>query len=300
LKEAAGQRHWLFNFVLLAAIWGSSFWLLQTAAASMGPWTTSWLRVGLAGLMLLPIVIWRGQTGLLLRHAKALLVVGFFNSGLPFALYGYALMQVSTGLAAILNSTAPLFGALVGWLFYQDALSRWRSAGLMLGFVGAALLALHAPGDISLREGGSGWAVLACLGATLSYGISGNLTQRHLRAVPPMVIAAGSQLGAGLLLTLPGLASWPGHGPSAQAWMALVAVSLFCTALAYILFFGLIQRLGSNATMTVTYVTPVFATSLGVLALGESFDLSMLLCGVVILTGTALATGLLGPRSSTR
>ena len=296
LNPSPGQTHWLIPFVSLAAIWGSSFWLLRIASESMGPWSTSWLRVGLAGLMLLPVVLWRREGHLLIRHIKPLLVVGFLNSGLPFALYGYALMQLSTGLSAILNSTAPLFGALVAWLWFKDPLSRWRSTGLLIGFAGATLLAMNAPGGISLREGGSGWAVLACLGATLSYGISGNLTQRHLKAVPPMVIAAGSQLGAGLLLTLPGLWLWPGHTPSLEAGLALGALSLFCTALAYILFFGLIQRLGSNAAMTVTYVTPVFATSLGVFALNETFNTAMLLCALIILTGTALATGLIGPR----
>jgi drug/metabolite transporter (DMT)-like permease len=296
LSESSGQRHWLFNFVLLAAIWGSSFWLLRVASASMGPWTTSWLRVGLAGLLLLPVVLWRQEGHLLLRHAKPLLTVGFLNSGLPFALYGYALMQLSTGLSSILNSTAPLFGALVAWLWFKEPLSRWRSMGLLIGFAGATLLAMNAPGGISLKEGGSGWAVLACLGATLSYGISGNLTQRKLKDVPPMVIASGSQLGAGLLLTVPGLWLWPDHPPGLDAWLALGALSLFCTALAYVLFFGLIQRLGSNAAMTVTYVTPVFATTLGVVALNETFNTAMLLCALVVLTGTALATGLIGPK----
>ena len=264
----------------------------------MGPWSTSWLRVSLAGLMLLPLVLWRGQFQMLRQHAPTLMVVGFFNSGLPFALYGYALMQISTGLAAILNSLAPLFGALVGWLWFKAPLSRWRSAGLLLGFTGASLLAWQSPGGISLKAGGSGWAVLACLGAALSYGISGNITQRQLQTVPPMVVAAGTQLGAGILLTVPGLPMWPGHGPSPQAWLALLAVSLFCTSLAYILFFGLIQRLGSNGAMTVTYVTPIFATSLGVLALDETFNGVMLLCAAIILIGTALATGLLGPKRS--
>ena len=140
----------------------------------MGPWTTAWLRVSIAGIMLLPLLIWRRETRLLLPNAGILLLSGFLNSGLPFALYGYALMQISTGLAAILNSTAPLFGALISWLWYKEPLSRWRSVGLLLGFLGASLLALHAPGGVSLKPGGSGWAVLACLGAALSYGISGN------------------------------------------------------------------------------------------------------------------------------
>jgi drug/metabolite transporter (DMT)-like permease len=261
----------------------------------MGPWTTSWLRVSIAGVMLLPLVVWRRETRLLLPNAGGLLLVGFLNSGLPFALYGYALMHISTGLAAILNSTAPLFGALISWLGYKEPLSRWRSVGLLLGFLGASLLALHAPGGVSLKAGGSGWAVLACLGAALSYGISGNLTQRRMKTMPPMVIAAGTQLGAGVVLLVPGLMMWPGHGPSAQAWGALLAVSFFCTALAYVLFFGLIQRMGSNGAMTVTYVTPVFATTLGIVALNETFNLTMLLCAGVILSGTALATGLIQP-----
>jgi drug/metabolite transporter (DMT)-like permease len=108
LNVASRQRHWLLPFVSLAAIWGSSFWLLQMASHAMGPWTTSWLRVSLAGLMLLPLVIWRGQTRVLLRHARMLMVVGFFNSGLPFALYGYALMHISTGLATGLVRPRPL------------------------------------------------------------------------------------------------------------------------------------------------------------------------------------------------
>ena len=293
-----GQRHWLFPFVSLAAIWGSSFWLLQIASASMGPWSTAWLRVSLAGLMLLPVVVWRRETQGLFTHVRWLLLVGFLNSGLPFAFYGYALMQLSTGLAAILNSTAPLFGALISWLWFKEPLSRWRSSGLLLGFVGATLLALNAPGGISLKPGGSGWAVLACLGAALSYGISGNLTQRHLKTLPPMVIAAGTQLGAGIVLLVPGVWMWPGHGPSLPAGLALLAVSLFCTALAYVLFFGLIQRMGSNGAMTVTYVTPVFATTWGVWALNETFNLAMLLCAMIILSGTALSTGLIQPGRS--
>lgn len=296
LNTTAQQRHWSLPFVSLAAIWGSSFWLLQMASASMGPWTTSWLRVGLAGLMLLPVVMWRREAHLLARHARMLMVVGFFNSGLPFALYGYALMQISTGLAAILNSMAPLFGALISWLWYREPLGRWRTIGLMLGFAGASLLAWQAPGGISLKAGGSGWAVLASMLATLSYGISGNLAQRKLADVPPMVIAAGTQLGAGIVLLLPGLAMWPGHGPSAQAWWSLIAVSLFCTAVAYVLFFGLIQSMGSSGAMTVTYVTPVFAATWGIWALNETFNSGMLVCAVIILVGTALATGLIKPR----
>ena len=110
-----------------------------------------------------------------------------------------------------------------------------------------------------------------------------------------MVIAAGTQLGAGIVLMAPGLWMWPGHGPSTQAWWALIAVSLFCTALAYVLFFGLIQTMGSNGAMTVTYVTPVFATTWGVWALSETMNSGMLVCAVIILTGTALATGLIKP-----
>ena len=293
MKSPQPSKHWLPDFFLLALLWGSSFLFLQKVSHAMGAIPTSWLRVSIAALCLLPLVVLRQQGTLLSRHWRQLLFVGLFNSGLPFSLFAYALLSITTGLSSILNTMAPLFGALIAWLVYKEQLTRWRSLGMFLGFLGAMLLALEAPGGVSFKPGGSGLAVVCCLLGGLCYGISGNYTQRRLQHLPPMVIATGSLMGGSAALLLPALWLWPTQMPDLPTWGALFISAVFCTGFAYVLFFRLIGHLGSSGAMTVTYVAPVFASLIGVIVLNEKFTGWMLGCAAVVLAGTALATGLL-------
>jgi drug/metabolite transporter (DMT)-like permease len=166
--------------------------------------------------------------------------------------------------------------------------------GLLIGFVGVAMLAW---GKASFKPDASGlvtgWAVLACLGACLCYGISASFTKRHLGGVPSLVIATGSQMGATIGLALPTLWLWPSQAPSSTAWLALLAVGVLCTGVAYVLFFRLIDKVGAAGSLTVTFLIPVFAVLYGLVFLGESVTAWMLICGSVILFGTALSMGLL-------
>ncbi len=278
----------VFEFVLLAAIWGGSFLFTRAGAAEFGPWATAGLRVGLASAFLLPLLVARGQWPALRHKMGPIFFVGLLNSGLPFALYAYALLSISTGLSSILNATVPLFGALVAWLWLKERPGLSRGLGLGVGFVGAALLSWE---KASFHTGGTGWAVLACLGATLCYGIAASYTRKYLTGVPPLAIATGSQIGATLGLSLPMIWYWPTTAPSTQAWGAILVVSLLCTAVAYILFFRLIEKAGPSKTLTVTFLIPVFGLLYGSVLLGETITSSMLGGGVVILCGVALATG---------
>jgi drug/metabolite transporter (DMT)-like permease len=278
------------EFVLLAALWGASFMFMRFGAAEFGAWAAAGGRVGLAALVLLPL-LWRsGQMGILRQRAGALFLSGLLSSAIPFALYSYAVMSISTGLSAILNATTPLFGALVAWLWLQDRPDRNRLLGLALGFAGVALLSWE---KASFKAGGTGWAVLACLGATLCYGIAANYAKRFLAGVPPLVNATGSQIGATVGLAVPTALFWPEQAPSAQAWLAIVALAVFCSALAYILYFRLIAHAGPSKAVTVTFLIPLFAVFYGTVLLGESVTGWMVACGAVILLGIALATGLL-------
>ena len=283
---------WLGDFVLLAAIWGSSFMFMRIAAAQLGPLPTAALRVTVASLFLLPILQLRGQTGMLRRHWKPLLLVGALNSGLPFALFAFAVLHISTGLSAILNATVPLFGALVAWAWLGDRPGLSRSAGLAIGFGGIVLLA---GGQVAVSADGAGlnalWAVLACLAATSCYALAASFTKKHLPPMPALVAATGSQIGATLVLMLPALWWRPAQLPDLQGWAALLVLGVLCTGLAYILYFRLIERAGPARALTVTYLIPVFAVAYGVLLLGESLTLWMLLCGAIVLAGTALASG---------
>ena len=287
----AGPRV-LPEFILLAAIWGSSFLFMKIGAAQFGPMPTAALRVGIAALFLLPIVLLRGQTPLLRKHWRALFAIGLINSGIPFVLFSYALLWIPTSLTAIINATVPMFGALIAWLWFGDRLNRAQTIGLVLGFVGVALLAFGRSGGSGPAGGASAvFAILASTLACVSYGIAANASKRWLYSVPALVSAAGSLLGATVGLALPAIWLWPATPPDLKAWGALIAVGVLCTAIAYILFFRLIERAGATRALTVTYLVPLFALSYGVLLLGERVTWWMVGCGLVIVLGTALTTG---------
>lgn len=293
MKSPQTQQPWLVEFILLAALWGASFLFMRLGASEFGALPTAGIRVSIATLFLLPLMLARGQWPALVQHWKKILFLGMLNSGIPFACYAFALLSITTGLSSLLNATVPLFGALVAWVWLKDRPNGLKILGLLIGFVGVAMLAW---GKASFKPDASGlssgWAVVACLTACLCYGIAASFTKRYLGGVPSLVVATGSQIGASLGLALPTLWLWPAVMPSATAWLALLAVGVLCTGVAYVLYFRLIEKMGASTSLTVTFLIPVFAVIYGVLFLGESVTTWMLICAVVILGGTALSLNL--------
>jgi drug/metabolite transporter (DMT)-like permease len=286
--------------VLLAAIWGSSFLFMRLGAVEFGAVPTAGVRVAIAALFLLPLLLWRGLGPQLARHWKKTFFVGLLNSGIPFACISYALLSISTGLSSVLNATVPLFGALVAWFWLKDRPNGIRILGLVIGFLGVALLAWDKASFKPEVSGlATGWAVLASLLACLFYGISASYTKRHLGGLPSLVTATGSQLGATLGLALPTVWLWPQRMPGTSAWLALLAVGVLCTGVAYILFFRLIENIGPARSLTVTFVVPVFAVIYGSLFLQEVVSMWMVFCGAIIICGTALSANLLQLRGKT-
>ena len=281
------------EFILLAALWGASFLFMRLGTLEFGPLPTAGLRVAIASLALLPVMLSRGLWPQLRQHWKPVMICGLINSAIPFALFSFALLSISTGLSSILNATVPLFGALVAWLWLGDKPGTSRTVGLVVGFIGVALLA---SGKASVKPDASGavtaWGILACLLATISYAVAASFTRRYLSGLNSLMVATGSQIGAALGLALPTLLMWPAQAPSLKAWGALLALGILCTAVAYVLFFRLIEQLGPARAITVTFTIPVFAVFYGVTLLGETVTTWMLFCGVIVLCGTALATGL--------
>lgn len=291
---ALKNKAWLTDFVLLAAIWGSSFLFMRIAALEFGPLPTAAMRVAIAAAFLLPLLLLRGLGSALMENWRRVFLVGLFNSGIPFALFSFALLSITTGLAAILNATVPMFGAVVAWFWLKDRPTGSRVLGLLIGFAGVALLAWDKATFKPDASGvAPGWAVLACLFACLCYALSASYTKRYLTSLPPLVTAAGSQIGATLGLALPAAWLWPARMPGSSAWLALGVVGVLCTGIAYILYFRLITSAGPARALAVTFVVPVFAVFYGGVFLGEAVTLWMLLCAVVIVCGTALSTGLL-------
>ena len=284
------------ELVLLAALWGASFLFMRLGAHEFGPIALAAVRVGLASVMLIPLLASRGQLADLRTHWKGLLLVGALNSAIPFALFSFAALSITAGLSSIVNATTPLWTAVVAFVWLRQGLTPWRVLGLVIGFAGVAFLAW---GKASFKPGAdhSGfWAVLACATATFCYGVAANATKRYLTGVSPLAVATGSQFAATLLLALPAAWLWPSQMPGTVAWTSALALAALCTALAYILYFRLMSRVGPTNAVSVTFLIPLFAILWGALFLQEAVTAQMVAGGAIVLVGIALALGLVGPK----
>ena len=219
-------------------------------------------------------------------------MLGVTNSAVPYFGFAYAALTTGTGVLAIFNSASPLFAAVVAWLWLGDRLTPPRVAGLAIGFAGIVWIIVYKSG---LHAGGTLLAVLACLLATVCYGVSPSVTKRHLSGVSPLAVAAGSQLVGAILLALPAVLAWPATPPGLTAWLVVAALAFVCTGLALLMYFRLIAHAGPANAISVTYLIPIFAIAWGSLFLDEAITWPLLAGCAVVFLGTALATGMLRP-----
>jgi len=287
------KSHDVIELLALAALWGASFLFIRLSAPEFGPTAMAALRCIGAVLFLLPIVAWQRQSGALRVHWRAIAWLGVVNSALPFVLYGVALLAINAGLSAIFNAATPLWAAAIGALWLHERLGPLRVLGLAIGLAGVIGLAWDKAGLTSNEHGISATvAIAACLAATLLYGYGASYAKKRLAGVSPMAMAAGSQLSAALLLALPAWLQRPQAMPGTIAWVSLALLALLCTGVAYVLYFRLIAHIGATNASAVTFLMPAFAAAFGWLFLDEQLTASMIVGGVVILVGTALAMGL--------
>jgi drug/metabolite transporter (DMT)-like permease len=289
----------LAQLVALGALWGASYLFMRLGGNEFGPVALAGLRAVVAALCLCPLLLAPALRRELATHWRPIAVVGVVGAALPFVLFGVATQGISTGLAATLNAVTPLFATTIAWAWFGERPGHTRLAGLLLGVVGVVGL-VH--DSIGLKAGHvqAAWAVAAALGATLAYGATPNLTRRYLTGVSPLVTTLGGQAVSALLLAGPTAWCWPDTPPSLQAWAALVVLGVGSTAVAYLVFFRLIARIGSTRAVTVSFLVPVFGMLWGALFLGEHISTGMAWGAAVVLLGTALATGLVGPRAGKR
>ena len=280
----------LVDLVALGILWGASFLFMRIAGPEFGAFALVEVRVGIAALVLLPMLLVRGQGSELTANWGRLGVIGLHNTALPFLLFTWATLFLSAGMSAILNATAPIFAAVIAWAWLGERLTMGRGLGLLVGTIGVWLLVRD---KVGASMGATTLAVIAALGGSFLYGIGGNFTRRYASQVKPLAVAAGSQLGAALVLLPVAIWTWPESPVSARAWAAAITMGLFSTALAYILYFRLIANTGPTNAITVTYLIPLFAMLLGALVIDEPITPSMVIGCAVVLLGTALATGML-------
>ncbi len=283
----------VYDLLLLAAIWGGSFLFIRLSVGDFGPIALSGMRTLIAGAALLPVLLWRNKIAMLRDYWRSIIFVGLFNSALPFIFFNFATMTLPAGTMSIINALTPLWGAAIAWVWLKDTLPPLRMLGLIVGFAGILVLVWD---KLSLHDTASIYAVIAGVVAPIFYGIAASYTKKYLMDTDPIATAAGSLIAAGIVLLPFTLYTWPTKPISITAWAALVGLGLVCTAIAYVLYYRLLIRVGPPRAMTVTFLIPVFGVLWGWLFLGESITLRILLGGGVILLGTALATGFVGGR----
>jgi drug/metabolite transporter (DMT)-like permease len=204
-------------------------------------------------------------------------------------------MTLPAGTMSIINALTPLWGAAIAWVWLKDTLPPLRMLGLIVGVAGILVLVWD---KLSFQDTASTYAVIAGVAAPIFYGIAASYTKKYLMDADPIATAAGSLVAAGIVLLPFTLYTWPTTPISTSAWAALVGLGLLCTAIAYVLYYRLLIRVGPPRAMTVTFLIPVFGVLWGWLFLGESITLRIVLGGGVILLGTGLATGFVGRRPS--
>jgi drug/metabolite transporter (DMT)-like permease len=279
--------------LLLGAVWGASFLFIGVAAPEFGPLTLMFARVFVAGLLMLAVstVTQRraeARPALRLRQKwRTYLVIGLFNSALPFTLIAFSELRLTASLAAILNSTTPLFTALVAAVWGSERLTGRKVWGVVLGIAGVAVLVGGAPLTV---DWGVMTAVLASLLAASSYAVGTVYAARHITGLPAATASAVQLLAAAVVLAVPGVLALPAARPSPAAIGALAALILLSTTFAYVLYFFLLKNVGPTRTASVTFLVPVFGALWSILFLREPFSVWMLLGMAIILTSVGLVT----------
>lgn len=278
----------LARLLLLSAIWGASFLFMRIGAPVLGPSLLIFARVGLAALFLLMMAFYLRKPLDISRYWKHYLVLGLFNSALPFLMFAYAAQTVSASLLSILNATAPIWATAIGAFWLRSRPSPKALFGMLLGVVGVSLLV--GIETVTLPEGGT-VAIVAGLGAAFSYGIATTYT-KSAKSVEPFANAHGSMWTATLILVPFALQAGP--IPTMlplHVILSVTALGIVCSGVAYLLYFRLIADIGAAPALTVTFLIPVFGILWGTVFLGEHVGWHTLVGSLVILTGTALVTG---------
>ena len=306
LTPPVKARH-VAELLLLSVVWGCAYLFTRSAVPEFGPAPLITLRMGIAVLVLLPILAARGLIPLLRQHAKTLAIQGTLFTAFSFVLIAWAALTISAGLSAILSATAPMFGAIVAWIFLKEKIQGWRLAGLLLGLIGVTILVW---GKVSLRTDSTSLrvtlAVFAGLASSVLWGMAANFSRVQLSKIDPIVTTAGTMLAASLFMLPFAWWEWQEvggfskvHWPSNRAWAEGLFLGVVCSGLGMLMYFRLLKEIGTVPTMSVTFMSPVVALLLGAWYLNEPITLQIVLGCIVVLLGTGLSVGLFpkAPRS---
>ena len=278
------------QLLLLGALWGAAFMFMRVAVPEFGAFAMAATRVGLACVIMLGLCAALRLSLNFRARWKTYLGVGAVNTAIPFIAYSFAAQHIPAGYSAIANSTTPVWGALIAWLWFKQPLGVWKWLGIVCAFAGVLVLVGLQP--VALTPLVVAGMVAAVLAAAM-YATASFLIQRYLAGkagdsgIPG---ATGMLWGALMWLLIPGVVFAPAAMPSTHAWGALLALALFCTAIGYVIFFNLVKTIGPQRASSVAFLFPAFAAFWGWLVLSEPITFNMVAGMALVLLGTLLVS----------
>lgn len=271
----------------LAALWGASFLFIRIASPAIGPLLTIQGRVTIAAIALLIYMLMIGQSTQFKQRWKQYLIIGALNAAIPFTLIAFAALHLNASMSAIINSMTPLFTALVVWGWMKEKMNKQKWLGILTGISGVIILVGWSPIPLTSEVV---MAIILSVLSTVAYSFAGVYAKQSFSGVPPLSVAYGQQLGAALLLIPFTLFNLPESTSdiSTIAAFSVLGLALLCTAVAYLLYFYLIESVGPTKTLSVTFLIPLFGMVWGAVFLNEQVTAGMLVGLIVILSSIFL------------
>ncbi|MCP4291699.1 MAG: DMT family transporter [bacterium] len=293
IEAKMGIKEWIMLFIL-SVLWGGSFFLIELVVTELPTLLIVLFRVVLAAVTLWIFVFYKGlavPTSLSLW--RQFIIMGLINNVLPFSLIIWGQTHITSGLASILNSTAPLFTVFIAGVWLQDEkISKNKLLGAIFGFLGTIVMVGSSVFD---GFGVKVFAQLAILGAALSYSFAGVYGRRFKAQGVHPVIAAAGQVSASALVLFPVVLMFDGFKnisvPGIQVVVALVVLAVLSTAVAYVLYFQILASSGATNLVLVTFLIPVSAVLFGTIILGEKLQLVHVLGMGIIAIGLVAIDG---------
>jgi drug/metabolite transporter (DMT)-like permease len=281
-------------FTAMSVIWGIPYLLIKVAVDGVSAPVLVFARTAIGAAVLVPLALSRAAWAPVLRSWKPVLVFAFFEIVAAWLMLSDAERHISSSLTGLLIAAAPIISAVLDRLTGGERrLGGKRIAGLAVGLAGVAVLAGPE------MTGGSAWPVSEVLLVALCYAIAPLVAARYLSDVPALPMAAACLGVAAIVYVGPAAATWPTEMPATQVLLALAALAVICTAVAFIVFFALIREVGATRALVFTYVNPAVALAAGVIVLNEPLTPWNLAGLALILGGLVLATRRPGPTPAT-
>ncbi|KAA0078922.1 DMT family transporter [Mycolicibacterium sp. P9-64] len=272
-------------FAAMCVIWGIPYLLIKVAVEGVSVPVLVLARTAIGAAVLLPLALSRVAWAPVFRHWRPVLAFAFFEIIAAWALLSDAERHLSSSLTGLLIAASPIIAAVLDRLTGGETrFDVKRISGLAVGLFGVGVLAGPE------LTGGSAWSVAEVLLVATCYAIAPLVAARHLGGVPTLPLTAACLSVAALVYAGPAAATWPDHLPSTRILLALAALAVVCTALAFIVFFALIREVGATRALVFTYVNPAVALAAGVIILNEPLTPWNIAGLALILAGSVLAT----------